>query len=144
MILSIKGVTTRAGRRNYQKELKSNLGNILSGIRARVVKPTEDWDRLYTLSKNLEESSDLLKEIEKEFGKLSKRERDWAKYIAETEGSSSLFKKIKLAYIKWRNSKNEPHWVLTTTLFSGMEKYVELIQDYIALHFQVQVEKGGY
>ncbi len=139
--LNVTGVTTRAGKRNYQKELKSRLENRLSSIRARKIKSTNE-DELLVIERELRMRSHSLSTLEDDFIAQSDKELDWASYLAEKGQRKGLFVSIGKKYINWRNGLQDPHWKVVSNLFEHLEAKIRLIKDHVSLGFEDQIKRS--
>ncbi|MCD4794424.1 MAG: hypothetical protein K8R54_14400 [Bacteroidales bacterium] len=101
--LGIKNVLIRGGNKQYLKELKQFLQNILIGVKNY----EEDMN-----SKDIEKDLVLLDKninhLEKKFQKRIKFEMKRGKYLAENINKKGLFVSLKKMYIARKNKTTEP------------------------------------
>jgi hypothetical protein len=133
--LDIAGVALRAGKSDYRKKLKARLNYLLTTTR----KAPKDKHSLFLLEKQLIEVSKSLDRQSLLFDKLVKNELRWGHYLAQYSNTAGLFARLKIRYIKWRNSLNEPHWAVNATFLQYSLQEVELLKEHIKLKFKLQV-----
>ena len=127
--LGIKNVITRGGRKEYLRELKQHLQNLLSGIRM----PDEN-NSSSAIAKKLKTLDKKIASLEKQFIKRVDDELDWGKYIVENQDNEGFFVSLRKKYINWRNSSAETHWDIIKQLDNTLKnentetiKYIEQI-----------------
>jgi len=124
--LGIKGVLVRGGRKQYLRELKKFLQNILSGIH-------KDNENINSKELNIDliKLDKQIEKIEKQFTKRVEAEIEWGKFIAENQKESGFFTNLKKRYINWRNDKLETHSELISELENLLSELNSKIIKYI-------------
>ncbi len=139
--LNVPNIVTRAGKRNYKKELRAKLEGRLSSIRSRKVKNSQR-DALLAIEKELKMRAHSLETLEGEFLDQAENELSWAKYLAENGHKQGFFVRFRKSYINWRNGLQDPHWKVIARLFDHLEEKILLIREHIALGFEEQIKRA--
>ena len=139
--LQVKGVALRAGRSNYKRELKNQLQDLLSNTRKR---PTSKLRDIHTLEKSLDANLQRIKKLRKEFEEQVKNELKWGEFMADRWAKPSLFSKLKIRYISWRNGMQTPHWKLAIDFLKENEEQVKNAREYIFQVYQQRVHNALY
>ncbi|MEL7002244.1 MAG: AAA domain-containing protein [Bacteroidota bacterium] len=139
--LGIEEVAVRAGKSEYKKKLKGRLANLLMGARRR---PSYDKTHIERLHGDIRSNKNKYNQISETFAERIETELDWAKDAAEFNEDSGLFDKIKMAYLRWRNENNVPHWELTSSFLEVNAEYIDLIRQSIKEEFDQRVHHSLY
>lgn len=139
--LGIERVSIRAGKSEYKKKLKGALTNLLAGNRRRPKYDKDDQKNLHAKIERLKETNKIISQT---FAEQIKSELDWAVDASEFDENSGLFDKIKMAYLKWRNSRQSPHWKLSVNFLDNNEELVEAIREVIKIEFDRRVHESLY
>ena len=139
--LDIPGVALRAGKSNYKKSLKGQLSNLLMTTRRR---PSNDLEELEGLKFSLMSMTREINDHYALFKELIDKEMRWGRYVAKYFDHPTLFSRIKMRYIKWRNARQQPHWKVTSNFSRILEDLVSLTRKYIGITFQRRAHKALY
>ncbi len=140
--LGIENVALRAGKSDYKKSLKSHLQNLLSNTRRR---PREDGEEeIISLGKRLAALEEDISRYAGRFGKQVQNELRWARFVSEYTKQAGLLKRLKMRYIRWRNSLQVPHWELSDSFLSAHMQQIQLAREYLRLTFNRQVHLALY
>lgn len=140
--LNVPNIALRAGSSDYKKKLKGELENLLATTRRRP-KGTLGQEN-FKLSNELNDTSRAIVECGEEFEDQVENEGTWGKYVAEAEANASFFAKIKVKYVKWRNSLQLPHWEVSKNLLDAYDRYKELAREVIVGNFNLRVHQSLY
>ena len=139
--LGIKGVSLRAGKRGYKKELKGKLQSLLTQTRKR---PDKQYEGLYEMEKVLRFLDHNINNDESLFERQVRNELRWGRYLAHYLANNTLIQRLKIRYIKWRTSLQQPHWVTTRTFLDNHEDRIHKSREYIELSFMRKVHNALY
>ncbi|MEN8120029.1 MAG: AAA domain-containing protein [Bacteroidota bacterium] len=132
--LGIKNVIIRGGRKEYLRELKQHLQNLLSGIRI-----PDEKNSSSSIAKKLNTLDNKIARLEKQFIKRVDDELDWGKYVAETQDDNGFFVSLRKKYINWRNNTTDTHWDIIQQLDKELKlEYTETV-NYIEQTYNEQV-----
>ncbi len=139
--LALSNVVVRAGQKQYLKKLKSNLEDILHGVKLYNYR---DLKALNNLTKEISAIERNIKELESKFLACAKFERKWGMFLSNTFNSENLFFRLKRIYIKWGNKKIAPAWEIINILESQLELFEKKVQRFINETFEIQKSKTVY
>lgn len=139
--LGMSGVAFRAGKSDYKRQLKDQLNNLLLGTRKR---PDHFIDPTYGLDEKLVANYAKIEELQSQFEEQVIKELDWGKYLSEKQEDPSLWAKIKFQYIKWRNSRQTPHWELNKFFLEAVSLRITLTKEFVEKTFNKQVHQALY
>lgn len=131
--LGIQGIALRAGRKDFLRNLKSKLKNILSGLPARYVYSKENAESIKNSLHSLQKELGELKEI---FQKQVIQEEKWGEFLSEKSNSGNLFHALKKQYISWKNSKQVPHWDIVVNYYKKKKEVINLLRQFAQYHYE--------
>ncbi|NQZ75795.1 MAG: AAA family ATPase [Ekhidna sp.] len=139
--LGVKGVTLRAGKSGYKKELKGHLQSLLTQTRRR---PKDEYDVLGTVQKVLRILDGTIKEYESVFVRNVRNELRWGRFLSLYLERGTLLDKIKTKYIHWRVSMQRPHWEITQRFLESHQERIHKTKEYIEMTFMRTVHHALY
>lgn len=140
--LGIAGISLRAGKSGYKKKLKAQLETLLTQTRRR---PSDERpEDLEVLADALESLDKDIRTQEDRFKKQVVKEMRWGNYLARYGKDAHFLRRLKLRYIKWKNSLQDPHWVVTKKFLEQHEAHILKVREYIDLTFSTNVHRSLY
>lgn len=139
--LGVKGISLRAGKSGYKKELKQHLQNLLTQTRKR---PKDGLESITDIDVELSHLDIEIEKYETLFKKRVTDELKWGKILANNSRENELIHRLKSRYIKWRNSLKTPHWIITKEFLESHEKLIRRSKDYIEISFKQKAHRSLY
>ncbi|HEU4387743.1 MAG TPA: AAA domain-containing protein [Blastocatellia bacterium] len=105
--LGLNGCVVRGGRKQYLKDLKLYLSQLLNGMYT-----TEPFDKeeLVLLTRETAIVDSSLDQVEREIVRSGRQEIGWGRFLANTgDGFTS---RLRSRYIRWRVQRSQPLWDL--------------------------------
>lgn len=132
--LGVNGVSFRAGKSEYKKQLKGYLDNLMLHNRSR---PKENRTLEIANYKGvLQRIEREINSFLKEYDEMILQEMEWAEYLAKKEESPNWFAKLKFKYINWKNSKQQPHWTIAKNIADRLSVSSKLSKKYLEESFE--------
>ncbi|RLD73502.1 MAG: hypothetical protein DRJ10_17760 [Bacteroidetes bacterium] len=135
--LGIKNVIIRGGRKEYLRDLKQHLQNLLSGI-----KMLDEANSSSEIAKKLRTLDKKIANLENKFIKRVDDELNWGKYIAENKDENGFFNSLRIKYINWHNSSTDKHWDIIKQLDKALKLENKETVNFIEQVYNEQVFKA--
>ncbi len=134
--LSIKNVIIRGGRSNYLRELKKHLQDLLNGINVY-----GDYNKkmLKKINRNLNRNERIISRLERKFNRRVEREKKAGRFWARHCKHATIFQKIRLKFIAWRNNNLRPPWDIIDELDENLNFNIFSTIEYVQGHYALQV-----
>jgi len=117
--MGMESLLLRAGKKNFMRDLKQRLTQILGGVPPM-------WQQNEALSRELDRLigrlDKLIEVYQQKFETQVGRELSIGEYLAKHGDTANIFHKLKKRYLSWATGKEEPLWVLINEL----EKYLQM------------------
>ena len=133
---SMLGPTTtllRGGSRDYVRELKTYIRQLLSGHHA-----VQDQATPKSLERALAKMLHTLTKDEERLAKRTALEHAWSKLHACREDLGPL-DRLRAAFLDWRISRATPHWELHRELVSHEDERIRLASELLSVTRQAQI-----
>ncbi len=137
--LELKNVLVRAGRKQYYKELKTSLQDLLSGVNVR---NHNDRNELKFLSAEITTIERTIQKLENDFLEAAKFERKWGLFLSNISNKNSLLQRFNQNYIKWKNKRNTQTWEIIQEIERNLDVLEIKLQKYINHSFELQKSKA--
>ncbi len=122
--LGTAGCVIRAGRKQYLKDLKTYLEDLLSGV----ISTDEEMERsIGRIEQDLQRADSEIDRLEKEIGDGCVRELKWGSVLAS--GNDGLFRSIHRRYISWRAPRARPLWEPTREIEQALRRRTMLASE---------------
>ena len=118
--LGIKGCVVRGGRKQYLKELKQYLDQLLSGMHSGA---DDDGPGAAELEKDLKRVDRELEHLERSINRRNKQEMIWGRRVSRAR--SGLWQAMLSGYIDYRVKHSTPTWQLVDRLESNLDQHVQ-------------------
>lgn len=125
--LGIKNILIRGGSKQYLRDMKQYLQNVLIGVI-----DYEEKKNSNELLKELNRIEKIIISLEGKFNKKVKNEISWGKFYAENKNKKGLFKSIKKKYINRRNKSSENHSMIINQLYNELRLLNKKTKEYIS------------
>ncbi len=133
--IGVEGITVRAGRKQYLKNLKDRVRNILLGLPALYALSD---DKARELREKIVEDRTALMELQQKLYDQISDDLRWGEYLFRNK-KGGIFSSIVKKYIEWRNSQQEPHWEIITKYYDTKDEYLEDLKAYVLAIFRYQL-----
>ncbi len=135
--LNIKNVVVRAGRKEYLKELKIKLQNILNNA----VNDEEFASKTIQYNGITKQIKKKVASLENIFNDNIENEIKWGNFISEKSGSKNVFNNMRIKYKKWKNGSEKKLW----NIIFNLQRYSELQNrktvEFIELNYNKQLNR---
>jgi hypothetical protein len=134
-ILQNNHIIIRAGRKQYLRELRSQLEHILSGF-----SKTDNEHSSKQMYRDIKKLERLLKKKEKLFLSHSKNEISLSKLL--TVNDKRLFDKLKLLLLQYKSRNSKELYKITLKTEALLDDKNEIIRQYIKQKYNEQIEES--
>jgi len=126
--LGIKDIIIRGGRKNYLRDLRETLQNLLNGINPHTEATSK---KVSQLSGELKKIDSQVQKLEKQFTKRVEKEKQWGKFWVDKKTEDGFFTNLKRKYIGWQNKRTMPMWQLISELEKTLQIQISKTIQYI-------------
>ncbi len=134
--LNIKDVIVRAGRKEYLKDLKTKLQNILNSIISATYQDKEKNSRLKKDISNLEKK---IAKLETLFSKNIDNEIKWGNFIAYKSETPGFIDYLKLKYKKQKTKNDIKLWEISSEIQDSIDKLISKTRELIEQNYAEQL-----
>lgn len=125
--IGLRGVVTRGGRRQYLRDLRQFIEDLLNGVHTHEVPPAPALDRQRKALRRLDRETEVLREA---LGQRLDREIGWGSLLSDP--APSLFRRWRRKRLLKRLRKTPPAWELAERLEELTDEGIRLTVDFIA------------
>lgn len=118
--LGIQGCVVRGGRKQYLKDLKTYLQQLLSGMHTA---ETVDWGQVRRLERDLSRLDRSIASLERRITKLSRRELSRGRFLMDRR--PGVLNVLRTRYIGWKAKRRTPLWGLVDRLDRRLEERIQ-------------------
>lgn len=133
--IGIAGLTVRAGRRQYLKNLKDRIKNILLGLPAVYAL---GLDRSNEFKGKIARDRSTLSGLQSKLYDQVEDDLRWGEYLFKNK-KGGIISSIVKKYIEWLNGLQEPHWDIITNYYAIKDEYLHDLKEYVMANFQYRL-----
>ncbi len=129
----IEGVVIRGGRKDYAKELKNKIENIVNGIGLKKMV----WDEVSKLKLKIDHTLSQIAKTERALLEREQDEKEWGAFLKND--SKGFLNNIRRKIIVWKHSRRKPYWLEVVLLKSLIIRKEQLIKKYVRQKYDLEL-----
>ncbi|MCP4661326.1 MAG: AAA family ATPase [bacterium] len=141
-ILGIKSFVVRGGRKQYLKDLKASIDQILNGVLPIPDLPPDEEKRLQG---ELREADVRLRQLEKALSRRSRDEQIWGRSVVEGPGKTNVLARwiaqLKARVLGPRLQRDPTYWELMNEYQGLLERHIRLSAQLIQAGIRRRIEQ---